>query len=303
MSETAGARIGIGMMRIDALEPDEIRALYSGARDAGVVLFDHADIYGGGEHGCERRFGDAIRLGASEREEIVLQSKCGIVSGGGGFDFSAERILTRVDESLAALRTDYLDVLLLHRPDTLVEPDEVARAFDELEASGKVRAFGVSNHTAGQIELLKTSVRQPLLANQVQFGLGHAALVARGIASNMEGLAQSVDRDGGLLEYSRMHGITLQAWGPFWHGFYDSLIFDDPSLAMLQTVLARLAEEYRTTPTAIATAWITRHPAQMQVIVGTTRASRVREAVEGAAITLSRREWYELFRAAGYKVP
>lgn len=300
-----GARIGLGMMEIGRLDERGIRDLYSSARELGVVLFDHADIYGSVMHDCERRFGEAVTLSASEREEVVIQSKCGIRKGGGarGFEFSADYIVRQVDGSLAALRTDYLDVLLLHRPDTLVEPDEVAAAFDKLEAAGKVRAFGVSNHTPGQIELLRTSVTQPLLTNQVQFGLGHAALVAQGIAANMEGYEQSSMRDGGLLDYSRLHGITLQAWSPFRRGFFESLIFTDPELGELQSALIRLADRYGTTPTAIATAWITRHPAQMQVIIGTTKPTRVAESVVGAGITLERTEWYELFAAAGYSIP
>lgn len=297
------ARIGLGMMRIETLSPDEIRELYAGAREAGVTLFDHADIYGGGEHGCERRFGEALQLTPAERGEIVMQTKCGIRPGKPGFDFSTEYIVRRAEESLTALGTDYLDVLMLHRPDTLVEPEEVAAAFDQLESAGKVRAFGVSNHTSRQIELLKTSVRQPIQVNQVQFGLGHAALVAQGIAANMEGLKQSADRDGGLLEYARINGITLEAWSPFQRGFFSGSIFEQGGLRQLQTVLARIAAERGTTPTAIATAWITRHPAKMRVVLGTTRVSRVAEAVAGAQLTLSRAEWYELFVAAGYEVP
>jgi len=299
----AAARIGLGMMRIDSLDAGEIRELYRGTREAGVTLFDHADIYGGELHDCERRFGDALRLSPSEREEILIQSKCGIRKDAPGFDFSAEYIVRQVEGSLSALRTDHLDVLLLHRPDTLLESDEVAEAFDALESAGKVRAFGVSNHTVGQIELLRTSVRQPLLIDQVQFGLGHAALVAQGIAANMAGTPQSADRDGGLLDYARIQGITLQAWSPFQRGFFEGLIFDHPELGELQTALARLAERYGTTPTAIATAWITRHPARMQVILGTTRASRVAESVTGAGIVLSRAEWYGLFSSAGYEIP
>lgn len=301
MSEPA--RVGLGMMRIEALSDDEIRALYAGARDAGVTFFDHADIYGGGEHGCERRFGDALGLSKAEREQIVLQTKCGIRPGKRGFDFSAEYIVRRAEESLAALRTDYLDVLMLHRPDTLVEPDEVAAAFTELESAGKVRAFGVSNHTSGQIELLKTSVTQPIVVNQVQFGLGHASLVAQGIAANMEGLRQSADRDGGLLDYARVNGITLEAWSPFQRGFFGGSIFEQGGLRELQSALARMATEYGTTPTAIATAWITRHPARMRVVLGSTRVSRLAEAVAGSQLVLTRPEWYELFVAAGYEVP
>ncbi len=301
MSEAS--RIALGMMRIENLSAGEIRELYTGARDAGVTLFDHADIYGGGEHGCERRFSEALQLGATEREQIVLQTKCGIRPGGKGFDFSADYIVRRAEESLEALGTDYLDVLMLHRPDTLVEPEEVASAFSQLESAGKVRAFGVSNHTAQQIELLKTAVTQPLAVNQVQFGLGHAALVAQGIAANMEGVKQSAMRDGGLIEYARINGITLEAWSPFQRGFFSGSIFEQGGLRELQTVIARIAAERETTPTAIATAWITRHPARMRVVLGTTKASRVVEAVEGAGIVLSRAEWYELFAAAGYEVP
>lgn len=301
MSEAS--RIALGMMRIENLSAGEIRELYTGARDAGVTLFDHADIYGGGEHGCERRFSEALQLGATEREQIVLQTKCGIRPGGKGFDFSADYIVRRAEESLEALGTDYLDVLMLHRPDTLVEPEEVASAFSQLESAGKVRAFGVSNHTAQQIELLRTAVTQPLAVNQVQFGLGHAALVAQGIAANMEGVKQSAMRDGGLIEYARINGITLEAWSPFQRGFFSGSIFEQGGLRELQTVIARMAAERETTPTAIATAWITRHPARMRVVLGTTKASRVAEAVEGAGIVLSRAEWYELFAAAGYEVP
>ncbi|GAA1324042.1 aldo/keto reductase family oxidoreductase [Leucobacter albus] len=296
------ARIGLGMMRIDTLEPDEIRELYRGARDVGVTLFDHADIYGG-DHGCERRFSEALRLTPAERGEIVLQTKCGIRPGHHGFDFSAEYIVRRAEESLKALDTEYLDVLMLHRPDTLVEPDEVAAAFSQLEAAGKVRYFGVSNHTSRQIELLKTSVAQPIRVNQVQFGLGHAALVAQGVAANMEGLKQSADRDGGLLEYARINGVTLEAWSPFQRGFFGGSIFEQGGLRDLQRVLGRIAAEYDTSPTAIATAWITRHPAKMRVVLGTTKTHRIADAVAGAQLSLTRSEWYELFAAAGYEVP
>lgn len=297
------SQIGLGMMRIGALDDDGIRALYSGARELGVDLFDHADIYGGSMHACEQRFGDALRLSSGERAEIVIQSKCGIRSDVGGFDFSAEHIVRQAEGSLRALGTDYLDVLLLHRPDTLVEPEEVAKAFSTLEAAGKVRAFGVSNHTPGQIELLRASLKQPVVADQVQFGLGHAALVAQGIAANMEGVAQSVQRDGGLLDYARLQGITLQVWSPYQAGFFGGPIFTSPDLQHLQTVLERLAGKYGVSQTAIATAWITRHPARMQVVLGTTRVARVGDAVAGAGITLSRPEWYELFKAAGYEIP
>ncbi len=292
----------LGLMRIAAMEDTAIRALYDTARDAGITFFDHADIYGGAPHVCEARFGDALKLTAAERDSILLQSKVGIRPG--YFDFSKEHILKVVDGSLAALKTDYLDILLLHRPDTLVEPEEVAAAFDALETSGKVRHFGVSNQSPGQIELLKSAVRQPLRFNQVQLSITHANLIAQGIAVNMNGLDQSISRDVGLLDYSRLKGMTLQAWSPFQKGFFDGVFIGDRvDHPELNDVLDELAETHGVTPTGIAVAWITRHPADIQVVLGTTTPSRVRDCVAGAGVRLSREEWYRLFRAAGHILP
>ncbi|KOG59842.1 aldo/keto reductase [Streptomyces antibioticus] len=296
------SNVVLGLMRIADLSDDDIRALYGGARDAGINAFDHADIYGPTRHACEARFGQAVKLSAAERESIVIQSKVGIRPG--FFDFSKEHIMRTVDESLAALRTEYLDVLLLHRPDTLVEPEEVAAAFDELHSAGKVANFGVSNHTPGQIELLKTAVRQPLVANQVQLSITHCPMIASGIAANMAGLGQSVDRDNGLLDYSRLRGMTLQAWSPFQKGFFDGVFIGDlENYAELNAVLDELAAKYEVTPTGIAVAWITRHPANMQVVLGTTNPGRVAESAAGSELPLTREEWYRLFRAAGHIVP
>jgi predicted oxidoreductase len=225
----------LGLMRINKMSDAEIQTLFGTARDAGIDVFDHADIYGGERHFCEKRFGEAISLSAAEREAIVIQSKVGIRKG--YFDFSKEHILATVDESLAALKTDYLDVLLLHRPDTLVEPEDVAAAFDTLHAAGKVRNFGVSNHTPGQIELLKTAIKQPLMANQVQLSITHAPLIAQGIAANMAGLDQSISRDVGLLDYSRLNGMMLQAWSPFQKGFFDGVFIGDKDFPELNTAL------------------------------------------------------------------
>jgi predicted oxidoreductase len=292
----------LGMMRIAKMDNGEIEALVRGALDAGVNVFDHADIYGGERHRCEARFGEAVTLSPTERERIVIQSKVGIRKG--YFDFSAEHILATVDESLEALNTDYLDVLLLHRPDTLVEPDAVAEAFDKLAAAGKVRHFGVSNHTPGQIELLKTAVRQKLVFNQIQLSLPHAPLFAQGVAANMTGLEQSVSRDNGLLEYSRLNAMTLQAWSPFQAGFFDGVFVGDRErFPALNAVLDELAAAHGVTPSGIAVAWIIRHPANIQVVLGTTNASRVAEAAAGSDVELSREEWYRLFTAAGHTLP
>ncbi|WP_416338466.1 aldo/keto reductase [Microbacterium sp. STF-2] len=302
-SATAPAVIA-GMMRIDDKDDAHIRTLYGTARTAGIDFFDHADIYGGSMHHCEARFADALQLTPSERDEIVLQTKCGIVPSQGMFDFSYAHILAQVEGSLAALRTDRLDVLLLHRPDALVEPDEVARAFDDLERSGKVRAFGVSNHTPRQIDLLRTAVRQPLVANQLQLSITHAPIIAQPVAANMAGQEQSVVRDGGgIVEYCRINDITIQAWSPFQDGFSHGVFLGNPEYAELNAVIDRLAAAYDVAPIAIATAWITRHPAGMQVVLGTTTPRRVQDAAAGADITLTRPEWYELFRAGGHLLP
>ena len=300
-TDLQASNVVLGLMRIPEMDDSQIRDLVHSARDAGINFFDHADIYGG-DHGCERRFGDAISFTAAERAQVIIQSKVGIRNG--YFDFSAEHINSSVEESLRALRTDYLDVLLLHRPDTLVEPDEVASAFQRLHDSGKVRQFGVSNHTPGQIELLQRSVAQPLVFNQVQLSITHAPLFAAGVAANMAGLDQSVSRDNGLLDYSRLNGITLQAWSPFQKGFFDGVFIGDrENYAELNDALDELAAKYDVTPTGIAVAWITRHPADIQVVLGTTKPGRVRESAAGSEIPLTREEWYRLFKAAGYIVP
>ncbi len=293
-----------GMMRITDKPDAEIRTLYDTARSAGIDFFDHADIYGGAMHVCEDRFASALRLSPAQREEIVLQTKCGIVPDAGMFDFSYEHILRQVDGSLKALRTDYIDVLLLHRPDALVEPDEVARAFDELSAAGKVREFGVSNHTPRQIDLLRTAVAQPLVANQLQLSITHAPIIAQPIAANMAGEQQSIVRDGGgIVEYCRINGITIQAWSPYQAGFFDGVFLGNPDYPELNAVIDRIADTHGVTPTGVATAWITRHPAGMQVVLGTTTPHRLQEAAAGADVTLSRAEWYELYRAAGHLLP
>ncbi|MGH1526604.1 aldo/keto reductase [Leifsonia sp. L25] len=301
-TDIEASNIVLGLMRISDLDDEEIRTLVRTARDSGITMFDHADIYGTERHGCERRFGDAGAVPASERDQVIIQSKVGIRDG--FFDFSREHIVRTVDESLEALKTDYLDILLLHRPDTLVEPDEVALAFDELQSAGKVRAFGVSNQTPGQIELLQRSLSQPLVANQVQLSITHAPIIAQGVAANMAGLDQSISRDNGILDYARLHDIVLQAWSPFQKGFFDGVFLGDrENYAELNDAIDELAEKYAVTPTAIAVAWITRHPAGMQVVLGTTNAQRVRDSAAGSEIPLTRQEWYRLFTSAGHTLP
>jgi predicted oxidoreductase len=298
----------LGLMRIAQMPDVEIRKLVEAALSSGINIFDHADVYGAIPHDCETRFAQAMQFSSSDREKIVIQSKAGIRKGEGirksFFDFSEAHLLGAVEGSLKALKTEYLDILLLHRPDSLVMPEEVASAFDKLHAEGKVRNFGVSNHTPGQIELLKTCVRQPLIVNQAQLSITHSPMIAQGVAMNMAGLEQSVDRTLGLLDYSRKEGITIQAWSPFQKKFFDgSFIGDRKDYPDLNDALDEIANTHGITPTGVAIAWITRHPANIQVVLGTTRPERVRESVAGAGISLSREEWYRLFRAAGYSVP
>lgn len=301
--DVPASNVVLGLMRIQQKTDHEVRTLVGTALDAGITVMDHADVYGADYHGCERRFAEAMQLTPSQRQAMIIQSKAGIVREGPYFDFSHERIVSQVNGSLAALGTDYLDLLLLHRPDALVEPEEVARAFDELESAGKVRAFGVSNHTPGQMDLLRRYVRQPLVANQVQLSVTHAPLIAHGVANNMQGLDQSIGRDNGIVDYCRLHDITLQAWSPFQAGFFDGPFLGNPAYTELNAVVDRLADAYGVPAEAIATAWITRHPARWQVVIGTTTPERIAAAAAGSEIPLTKAEWYEMFRAAGYTVP
>jgi predicted oxidoreductase len=303
-TELTTSNVVLGLMRIPEKTDEEIRALMRTATEAGINFVDHADIYGGKLHECERRFAEAMQLTPAEREQLVIQTKCGIVTGDDWhFDFSYEHIIASVNASLEALATDYVDILLLHRPDALVEPEEVARAFDELAAAGKVRSFGVSNHTPRQIDLLRKYVSQPIVANQMQLSITHSPLIAQGVAANMRDLDQSIDRNDGLIDYCRLHDITIQAWSPFQAGFFDGPFLGSERYPELNAVVDKLAAKYEVPPIAIATAWITRHPANMQVVIGTTDLGRVAGAAQGSDIPLTRPEWYALFKAAGHTVP
>ena len=281
-----------------------MRTLVGTARDAGIDFFDHADVYGGD---CTAASGASPRRCSSappNAQQITIQTKAGIVPEGPYFDFSYEHLISSVDGSLRALQTDYIDILLLHRPDALVEPDEVARAFDELEAAGKVRAFGVSNQTPRQIDLLKKSVTQPLVANQLQLSITHAPIVAQGVAANMLGLDQSVTLDGGgIVDYCRLHDITIQAWSPFQAGFFNGVFLGSPDYPELNAVIDRLAAQYDVP--ADRDRHRLDHPPPRED-AGRPRhhqPERVAAAAQGSDIPLTRAEWYELFRAAGHRVP
>jgi len=292
------SEISLGCMRISEMSNQEISTLIHTALDAGINFFDHADVYGGGQ--SEAKFAEALGMTPQLREKLILQSKCGIRRG--SFDFSKAHILEAVDGSLQRLQTDYLDVLLLHRPDALVEPEEVAEAFTILQDSGKVKYFGVSNQNPMQIELLKKFVKQPLIINQLQFSITNTGMVDAGINVNME-IDPSIDRDGSILDYCRLHDITIQPWSPFQYGFFEGVFLDNDKFPELNQKIDEIAAAHSVTNTAIAIAWILRHPAHMQPIVGTTNPGRVKDISRASDITLSRQEWYEIYRAAGNKLP
>ena len=292
------SNIALGCMRIDALSKQEAAHIIQTALDVGVNFFDHADIYGGGK--SEEIFSEALEYTGIKREDIILQSKVGIRNG--TFDFSKEHILTSVDGILQRLKTDYLDVLLLHRPDALVEPEEVAEAFNILEKSGKVRHFGVSNQNPLQIELLKKCVEQDLIANQLQFSIMHTGMIDAGLNVNMQH-DPSFDKDGGILDYSRLHEMTIQAWSPFMFGFFEGVFIDHEKFPELNQKLQEIADRYEVDKSAIAVAWILRHPAQIQTIVGTMNPGRLKNIVRASHIVLTREEWYQIYQAAGNKLP
>ena len=292
------SRIGIGCMRITGL-PDEkaVRELIDGAMELGINFFDHADIYAAGE--AEAVFGNVLT--PTLREQMVIQTKCAIRPGI-CYDFSKEHILRSVDGSLKRLKTDYVDILLLHRPDALMEPEEVAEAFNQLQQSGKVRNFGVSNHKSSQIRLLQKYISQPLVTDQLQFSLPNSSMIQSGMEVNMT-TAGAIDRDDSILDFCRLNDITIQTWSPFQYGFFEGVFIGSDKYPELNHCLEEIADKYHTTPTTIAAAWILRHPAHMQLIAGTTKPSRFREICAACDITLTREEWYRLYLAAGHILP
>lgn len=292
--------IAVGCMRISEMETVRLTEHIRFCIEHGLNFFDHADIYGGGQ--CESRFAEAFKKTGYKREDVILQSKCAIRPGV-MYDFTKKHILESVDGILKRLDTDYLDVLLLHRPDALMEPEEVAEAFELLEKEGKVRHFGVSNHRPYQIELLNKFVKQELCANQLQFSIPFSNMVAAGMEANMltDG---AIDRDGGILDYCRLKDITIQAWSPFQYGFFEGIFLgNNEKYPELNKTLEEISQKYDTTPTAIATAWILRHPANIQMIAGTTNTERMSEIIKGSEIRLEREEWYRLYLSSGHILP
>ena len=290
--------IGIGCMRMGDLSPAQVDDVIFAALDKGINFFDHADIYGGGM--CEKKFGEALRRNPGLRDRLFIQSKCSIRNG--LYDFSATHITEAVDGILSRLGTDRLDSLLLHRPDALMEPDEVGQAFEQLHKAGKVMSFGVSNFNRFQMELLQGGLPYPITADQMQMSLVHTPMIDEGLNVNTM-FDGSVTRASGTLEYCRMKGIVVQTWSPLQKGFFEGTFLGDPAYDSLNKALERLAGVYWVTPDAMAYAWLLRYPARMQVIIGTMNPEHIATAAEAAEVHLSREEWYELYRAAGNMLP
>ncbi len=293
--------IAVGCMRMADKTVDEAKEVITTALDNGLNFFDHADLYGGGK--SEETFRKAIGMNDDIREKIILQSKCGICPGKVMFDFSKEHIIESTEGCLKRLGTDYLDFLLLHRPDTLYEPEEVAEAFAILKNTGKVKHFGVSNQNPMQMRLLQKYLGdEPICVDQLQYSITDCHIVKQGLYVNMRE-DNAIDRDGGVLEYCRYEDITIQAWSPFQYGFFEGVYVDNPAFPEINAKLQELADKYNTTKNAIVIAWILRHPAKMQPLTGTMNPSRLLECAEGANITITKQEWYEIFSSAGNVIP
>ena len=295
------ANISLGCMRMAGLSDQEAAKVIQTAFESGIDLFEHADIYGGGT--SEEIFARGLKIAGISRDDILIQTKCGIRPKEGMFDFSKAHIIHSVDQSLKRLDTDYIDILALHRPDTLVQPEEVASAFNHLQKAGKVKQFGVSNQNVAQMEFLTKYVDQKLIVNQLQFSIMHTPMIDHGLNVNMKRDTLSIDYDGGILEYTRLHDITIQAWSPYQFGFFEGVFIDHPKFPKLNAKLAEIGDMYNLSKTAVATVWILTHPAKMQVVVGTMNPKRIKDIATGSKIKLTRHQWYEIYRAAGNELP
>lgn len=302
--------VALGIMRMEALSVESAATSLKTAVDAGINFIDSADIYGVGK--SEEVFGQALKQSGISRDQLFIQSKGGIVTDparshgsfvfGQRYDFSKQHLLDAVDGILQRMQIDYLDSFLLHRPDPLMEPDQIAAAFDELQMSGKVRHFGVSNFNPQQYLLVQEAVSQKLMINQLQFSIAHTGMVDFGMHTNMKD-AGSVDHDGGILEFSRRKGVTIQAWSPFQYGMFEGTFIDSPKYQKLNDLLAELATKYHTSKNGIAVAWILRHPANMQVLLGTMTPEHIADGAAGADVELTKQEWYDVYFAAGNDLP
>lgn len=295
------SEVVLGLMRISEMTVDQVEELIESALAVGINAFDIADCYGHGK--CEQILGEVLKRRPDLREKMWIQSKCGIrMEEFTYFDFSKEHILEAVDDILERLNVDYIDSLLLHRPDALMEPAEIAEAFDLLKAQGKVIDFGVSNQNPMMMALIQKDVNQPLVANQLQLSAAFTPSFDAGFHVNMKQNAGIV-RDSSIFEYCRLHDVVIQAWSVLQFDYFGGVFLGSEKYPELNQVLNRLAEKYHVSPSAIAIAWVLRYPAKMQAVIGTTKAVRVAEAAKAAEIQLTRKEWYEIYLAAGNDLP
>ena len=295
------SEIVLGMMRIEDKSVKEVEELVETALSVGINAFDLADIYGRGR--CEELLGLVLKNRQDLREEMWIQSKCGIrIEEFTYFDFSKDYIIKSVDGILQRLKIDHLDSLLLHRPDALMESDQVAEAFDFLYKQGKVRNFGVSNQNPMMMELLKKDVKQPLAVNQLQLSAAFTPGFESGFHVNMED-SQAAMRDGSIFEYCKLHDVVIQAWSVLQFGYFKGNFVGNEKFQALNQVLDRLAIKYGVTSSTIAISWILRYPAKMQAVVGTTNPKHLREVSQAGNFSLTRKEWYEIYLAAGNNLP
>lgn len=300
IASTNASRVAQGCMRIGGMTANQIDTLIKTDLECGINFFDHAFIYGGGA--CETKFGQFLADNPSLRDQMLIQTKVGIRDG--IYDSSGETILSMTETCLQRLGVDYVDFLLIHRPDALVEPEEVAEAFDKLFSEGKVRHFGVSNHNSYQIELLNKYLGEdnPVCINQLQFSPTNTTMIDAGVNVNMENEG-AVNRDGSVLDYCRLKGITIQPWSPFQYGFFNGVFLDNPKFPELNAKINEMAEKYGTTNTGMVVSWILRHPAAMQPIIGTTTIERVQQIAAASDVDITREDWYAIYKAAGNQLP
>ena len=295
------SEVVLGLMRISEMTVDQVEELIESALAVGINTFDIADCYGHGK--CEQILGEVLKRRPDLREKMWIQSKCGIrMEEFTYFDFSKEHILEAVDGILERLNVGYIDSLLLHRPDALMEPAEIAEAFDLLKAQGKVIDFGVSNQNPMMMSLIQKDVKQPLVANQLQLSAAFTPSFDAGFHVNMKQEAGIV-RDSSIFEYCRLHDVVIQAWSVLQFDYFGGVFLGSEKYPELNQVLNRLAEKYHVSPSAVAIAWVLRYPAKMQAVIGTTKKARVAEAAKAAEIQLTRKEWYEIYLAAGNDLP
>ena len=302
----SGSAIALGIMRMNKLTVDEAVKVLETAHETGINYIDSADVYGHGK--SEEIFGEALQKSSLKRDDFYIQSKTGIYENPEldykttRYDFSKKYLINAVDGILSRMRIDYLDSLLLHRPDALMDPAEIAAAFDELQRDGKVRHFGVSNFNPMQVDLLQSGVSQRLLINQLQLSVMHTGPIDFNIHTNMTD-ERSIDHDRGVLDYSRLHNMAVQAWSPFQYGQIEGNFIGNPKFPEVNDALQKVAEQKGVSKNAVAAAWILRHPANTQVIIGTMTPAHIIDSAKGADISLTAQEWYDIYLAAGNDLP